>query len=191
MAMLDDKARMEYSALMDQARDAERMTFVSWWTSGIAASALLAWGIGSRQPASMVPVVLVAAAGFLAMSRWREQAALIAGYLEAHHENPHEAPFYHGRLARLQGTLGGRTAREWHVTTFYNVIVVTAAVTAWMAAGGTDRGELWAGVVTGCALAFVSYAVSETARTQQVDSAALWRRAEGQLREVRRETASR
>lgn len=191
MMTLDDKARMEYAALMDHAREAERMTFISWWTAGIAASALLAWGIGSRQPGFMVPVVLVAAAGFLAMSRWREQAALIAGYLETQHESPDETPSFHTRLGRLQGTLGGRAARDWHVTTFFNVIVVTAAVAAWMTASSADHGELWAGVVTGCALAFASYAVSETARMQQVDAASLWRRADGQIQEVRRSAASR
>jgi hypothetical protein len=190
MPMMDDKNHIEYAALMNEARDAERMTFVSWMSAGIAAAALLAWGIGSRQPGFMLPVVAVAAAGFLAMLRWRERAALVTGYIETYHESEHGSPSFFTRLNRLYATQGGGAARDWHIATFFNVIVVAAAVFAWMESANTSHGELWAGVVTGCGLAFASYSLSETARTQHMDAGALWRRSEGRLTEVKRQSVS-
>ena len=183
---MEDKAHLEYSALMDQARDAERMAFVSWLSAGIASAALLAWGIGSRQPGFMLPVVAIAAAGFLAMMRWRERLGLVTGYIETYHESDDISPSFHTRLGRFNATNGTGHARDWHATTFFNVVVVAAAVFAWMASKNAEHGELWAGIVTGCALAFASYSVSETSRAQNLDTAQLWRRAEGRLSEVKR-----
>lgn len=191
MSTNDEKSRIEYGALLGQAQDAERLVYLSWILPGLAASALLAWGIGSHQPGFMVSVVLTAAVGFLGVSRWREQAAAIAGYLETYHESEGENPSYFNRLGRLKATLGNTASRDWHVTTFFNVIAVTAAVVAWMSSSSADHGELWAGVVTGCALAFASFSVSETVRAQQTDPAAQWRRADGGLREVTRHAAGR
>jgi hypothetical protein len=189
MSMMDEKARLEYAALMSQVRDAERMTFSSWLAAGIASAALLAWGTSAHSPGFMVPVVLVAAAGYLAMARARERAMMLAGYLEAHHESESEQAAYFTRAARLQATSGGGNPRDWHATTYFNVIAVAAAVFAWMSSESANHGELWAGVVTGCALAFASYSVSETARMQHVDAAAMWRRADGRLEEVSRRMA--
>jgi hypothetical protein len=189
MATMEEKTRLEYAALMGKAQDAERMAFSSWMATGIAAMVLLAWGMGSRQPGSMVPVVMVAAAGFLAMIRSREQASSIAGYIEAHYESEDENPSYYTLLGRMRGTVGHGNSRDWHATAFFNAIGVVAAVFAWMWASNGDRGELWAGVVTGCMLAFGSYSLSETGRMQQADPAADWRRAEGGLHEVKRRGA--
>ena|SRR5688572_9195433 len=191
MMTLDEKSRMEYAALMNQARDAERMAVSSWMAAAIAAAFLLAWGIGSKQPGALLPAVLAAAAGFLATARWREQAMLLAGYIEAHHETPEGSPAFHTRMGRLQGTLGAGQARDWHVTALLNAIACTAGVAAWMAASNAENGELWAGLVTGCTLALASYSFSETARMQQIDGVALWRRSEGQIQEVRRSLTSR
>jgi len=183
---MEDKAHLEYAALMNEARDAERMAFVSWLAAGIAAATLLAWGIGARHPGFMLPVVAIAAAGFLAMMRWRERLALVTGYIETYHESDDISPCFHTRLGRLRATNGAGSSREWHATTFFNVLAVAAAVYAWMASKNAEHGELWAGIVTGCALAFASYSLSETARAQNQDAAQPWRRAEGRLSEVKR-----
>ena len=183
---MEDKAHLEYAGLMNEARDAQRMAFVSWLSAGIAAAVLLAWGIGSRQPGFMLPVVAIAAAGFLAMMRWRERLALVTGYVETYHELDDASPAFFTRLARLHATNGTGASRDWHAATFFNVVVVAAAVFSWMVSKNAEHGELWAGIVTGCALAFASYSLSETARTQNLDAAQLWRRAEGRLNEVKR-----
>src|SRR6185369_9699313 len=131
MLMTDDKARIEYEALLRLARDTERMTFLAWLIPGVTASALLAWGIGTRHPGFMVAVVLTCAIGLLATSRWRERAGSIAGYVETYYESEGENPSYYNRRARLEATLGSG-GREWHVVTFFNGVAVAASVFAWM-----------------------------------------------------------
>jgi len=190
MLMTDDKARIEYEALLRLARDTERMTFLAWLIPGVTASALLAWGIGTRHPGFMVAVVLTCAIGLLATSRWRERAGSIAGYVETYYESEGENPSYYNRRARLEATLGSG-GREWHVVTFFNGVAVAASVFAWMSSSNADHGELWAGVVTGCTLALASYSVSETTRALQSDPSAAWRRADGGLREVKRSSLGR
>lgn len=189
MTGLEDKEQIEYAALLDRARDAERMTFASWIATGIAAAGLLAWGIASGEPGFMVSVVMTAAAGFMAVSRWREQAASLAGYIEAFHESDAGGPAYHARLARLQNSAGPPVGRDWHATVFFNVIGAAAVVFAWLAAGSATYGELWAGVVTACALVFASFSVSENGRALQVDHAAQWRRSQEGPQEVKRRWA--
>ncbi len=184
--MNDEKSRIEYAALLAQAREAERMTTLCWLAPGVVAAMLLAWGIANHSPGFMVPVVLTAAAGYLAMSRWREHAASVAGYLETYHESETDQPAYFHRLGRLSATLGNRGSRDWHVITLFNVVSVVAAVVSWLSSKTSEHGELWAGVVTACALALASYSVSDTARALQNDAAAQWRRADSGLREVRR-----
>lgn len=184
--MHDERSRIEYAALLHQARDAERIMVLSWLAPGVMATTLLAWGIGNHSPGFMVSVVLTAAAGFLAMSHWRERAALIAGYLEIYHESESDNPSYFNRLGRLKATLGHSSGREWHVTTYFNAISAVATVFAWVSSSSGNRGEMWAGFVTACALAFASYSFSETARAQNTDPAAQWRRADSGLREVKR-----
>jgi hypothetical protein len=164
------------------------MTTLCWLVPGVTAAVLLAWGVASHAPGFMLPVVLTAAAGYLAMTRWREQAASIAGYLETYHEDENDNPSYFHRLGRLQATLADDGGRDWHVITFFNVISVMAAAVAWLSSHSADHGELWAGVVTACALVFASYSVSDTARAQQTDPGAQWRRADSGLREVKRRT---
>jgi hypothetical protein len=187
----EEMARLEYAALMSRAQDAERMSFLCWMVAGVAAAALLAWGIGARQPSLMLPVVLVSAWGLLAMSRWREQGMLITGYLEAHHEAEGRAPAYFTRLGRLQGMAWDGAGREWNATVLLNAACVVAAVVAWTTASVGKHGELWAGVVTGGTLALMFWSVSEAARLQRTDAASLWRRADDGLHEVKRRASAR
>src|SRR5262245_55663836 len=182
----EEKSRIEYAALHERAREAERMAQLSWIVPGLVATALLAYGIGDHSPGFLVSVVLTAAVGFLSTCRWREQAASVMGYIEAYHESEGDNPSFFGRLGRLSATQPQRASHEWHVTTFLNLVSVTAAIVAWTAAASSPHGELWAGVVTACALGFASYSVSETVRLHQNDPAAPWRRAESGLREVKR-----
>lgn len=184
--MHDERSRIEYAALLHQARDAERLMVFSWLAPGVLATTLLAWGIGNHTPGFMVSVVLTAAAGFLAMSHWRERAATVAGYLEIYHESETDNPSYFHRYGRLKATLGNSGSREWHVTTYFNALCAAATVVAWVFSSSGDHGELWAGIVTALAVGFASYSFSETSRAQQTDTAAQWRRADSGLREVKR-----
>jgi hypothetical protein len=184
--MHDERSRIEYAALLHQARDADRLMVFSWLAPGVVATTLLAWGISSHSPGFMVSVVLTAAAGFLAMAYWRERAATIAGYLETYHESESDNPSFFNRLGRLKATLGNSGSRDWQVTTFFNAVSATAAIVAWIFSKSGERGEMWAGIVTACALGFASYSFSETSRSQQTDAAAQWRRADSGLREVKR-----
>ena len=46
---------------------------------------------------------------------------------------------------------------------------------AWIFASATPKGELYAGIATGCAMAFLVHSISETTRLRQSDAAAFWR----------------
>jgi hypothetical protein len=187
----EENARLEYTALMSRARDAERMSFLSWMAGAVAGAMLLASGMASRQSGFMLPVVLVAAWGLVAMSRCREQAMLLAGYLEMHHESEDHTPAFYTRLGRMQGVGREGSGREWHPVIFLNALAVVATGFAWTVTKVGARGELWAGIVTGSTLALLSWSVSETSRIQQTDWASHWERAEGGLHEVKRRTSAR
>src|SRR5215831_9094217 len=127
----EEKSRIEYAALLERARDAERMSQLSWIVPGLVATGLLACGIGNHSMGFLVSVVLTAAVGFLATCRWREQAASVAGYIQTYHEAEGDNPSYFSRLGRLQATLPNRASHDWHVTSFLNILSVTAAIVAW------------------------------------------------------------
>jgi len=73
MTTLQENERLEYEALMARGRDAEWTSQISWVVCGVAATALLAWGIATRNATLMLPVVIATAYGFYAMLRGRQQ----------------------------------------------------------------------------------------------------------------------
>src|SRR5258705_11697934 len=80
MTKLQENERLEYEALMARGRDAEWTSQISWVACGVAATALLAWGIATRNATLMLPGVIATAYGFYAMLRGRPQVPLGAGY---------------------------------------------------------------------------------------------------------------
>ena len=187
MPMHGDDVRMEYEALMNRGRDAERTAQICWIASGIGAAAMLSWGIAARNPALMVPVEFALAVGFYAMLRCRHQVRWIAGYVRAFCEGP-GGPQWFTRMGRLENLSGFRPAGDWMTLTVANVGVVLSVMFAWMFAEGA-RGDLMAGIVTACGAVFAFHSVSETVRMGRVDGASMWRSVGGELRETPRVAA--
>ena len=175
MASFDENDRMEYSALMNRGRDAERTTQVCWVASGIGAAVLLSWGIAAKSPGLMLPVVFAVAYGFYTMIHGRQQVRLIAGYVKEFFEVPGSGPQWFTRLGHLEVVPGFNPSSDWLATCLGNAVVLVAVVFAWLNASVTPRGELLAGIVTGCAVAFAFHSVSETSRLRQTNPAAFWR----------------
>jgi hypothetical protein len=186
MATLEDHERMEYSALMSRARDAERISQQTWVASGIAATVLLAWGVADKSPATMLPVVLAVAFGFHAMLQARNEAGLIAGYSREYHETRETGPQWFTELGRLRTLPGFAPASDWVACALANIAAALAVAYAWIFSSAAARGELLAGLVTGCGIAFAYYSISETARSRRTDHAAFWSQARGGIREVKR-----
>ncbi len=178
--------QMEYAALMDRGRDAERTGQLCWVAAGVAAAVLLSWGIGARNPGLMIPVVLAVALGFYAALRGRQQARLIAGYVEEFLEGEGGEPRWFTRSRQIQALPGMGPAGDWLNACLANAVIVVAVAFAWIFAAPAARGELMAGIVTGCAVGFAFHSISETSRLTRTDDAALWRQVSGRLREEKR-----
>ncbi len=176
MPSIDEIERTEYSALMSRGRDAERTTHFCWIASGIAATMLLSWGIAAKNPGLMLPVVFAVAYGFYTMAHGRQQTRLIAGYVKEFFESRDAGLQWFTRLGHLEIVPGfSPSMSDWLATALANSIVLVAVVFAWVYAGGVARGELFAGIVTGCGVAFAFHSISETARLRQSNPAAFWR----------------
>ena len=176
MASMNESERMEYSVLMSRGRDAERTSHFCWIASGIAATMLLSWGIAAKSPGLMLPVIFAVAYGFYTVVHGRQQTRLIGGYVKEFFEGNDSGPLWFTRLGHLEIVPGfSASTTDWLSTMLCNALVVTAVVFAWLFAAGTPRGELYAGIVTGCAMAFAFHSISETTRLRQSDAAAFWR----------------
>jgi len=175
MASFDENQRIEYAALMNRGRDAERTSHLCWIASGIAATVLLSWGIDAKSPGMMIPVVLAIAYGYYTMVHGRQQTRLVAGYIKEFVERDGGSQWF-TRLGHLEIVPNfNPSMSDWLSTALANAVVVIAVVLAWLFAGSASRGELFAGIVTGCAVAFAIHSVSETGRIRQSDPAAFWR----------------
>jgi hypothetical protein len=182
MTMLEDNERMEYQALMGRGRDAEWTSQLCWVVSGIAATALLAWGIAARSSTLMLPVVFAVAYGFYAMLRARQQVRLIAGYIEEFFEAQGTGARWFTWLGHLRLVPGLTPSSDWFATCLANFLVLLAVVFAWMFVPPPTRNSvpsnltgLMPGLVTGCAVAFMFHSISETARLHRANFAAFWR----------------
>ncbi len=192
MASIEENERIEYSALMSRGRDAERTTNFCWVASGVAAAVLLSWGIAGHSPGLMLPVIFAVAYGFYTMVHGRQQIRLIAGYVKEFFESREGGPQWFTRLGHLEIVPGfSPSTSDWLMTSLANAVILVAIVFAWLFAAATPRGELYAGIVTGCGVAFMFHSVSETARLRQTSPAAFWRQVSmGPVEEKRSQRAA-
>lgn len=175
MAGYGDWEQLEYRALMSRGSDAERNAMVCWVASGLTAAVLLSWGVAAKSAGLMLPVVFAVAFGFYAMIHGRQQVRLIAGYVREFFEGGKEGPQWFTRLGHLEVVPGFNVASDWTAATLANCAVAAAVVLAWVFASGAPKGELMAGLVTGCGVAFSFHSITETARLRQTNPAAFWR----------------
>jgi len=167
--------QLEYRALMNRGSDAERTAMICWVASGLTAAVLLSWGVAARSATLMLPVVFAVAFGFYAMIHSRQQVRLIAGYVRQFFEGADAGPQWFTRLSHLEVVPGFNIASDWTATTLANAAVAAAVILAWIFASGIPKGELMAGLTTGCGVAFSFHSISETARLRQTNPAAFWR----------------
>ena len=169
MASMNENERVEYSVLMSRGRDAERTSHFCWIASGIAA----------KSSALMLPVIFAVAYGFYTMVHGRSQTRLIGGYVKEFFEgndSGNSGPLWFTRLGRLEMVPGFNASNaDWLSTAMANIVVATSVIFAWIFASATPKGELYAGIATGCAMAFLVHSISETTRLRQSDAAAFWR----------------
>jgi len=185
MASLNESERMEYLALMNRGRDAERTAQVCWIASGVGAAVLLSWAIAAGSPGLMLPVFFAVAFGFYAMLHGRQQVRLIAGYLKEYVESRDAGPQWFTRLGHLEVVPGFNPSADWLAVFLANAVVAVSVMCAWFFASGSPRGDLMAGIVTGLGIAFGFHSVSETARLRQTDAAAFWHQVNGSARDER------
>lgn len=164
----------EYDALMTRGRDAERVAVISWIAAGLAAALLLAWGIGAKNSSLMLPVIFAAAIGFYASIHSRNQVRLIAGYLKEFVETQTDGPRWFTRLGHLEVVPGFNPSSDWVATILVNAMVLTAIVFSWLFAAASARGDLMAGITTGCGFGFALHSIAETARLRQTNPGAFW-----------------
>jgi len=175
MASMNENERMEYSVLMSRGRDAERTSRFCWMASGIAATMFLSWGMAAKNPALMLPVIFAMAFGFYTMAHCRQQTRLIGGYVKEFCECE-GGPQWFTRLGHLEIVPGfSASTTDWLSTMLANAVVVAAVVFAWIFSSTMPRGELYAGIVTGCGMVFAFHSFSETTRLRQSDAGAFWR----------------
>lgn len=182
MPTLEDQ---EYPALMKRSNDAERNAQLCWTAGALTAAVMLSWGISAKNPGLMIPVVFALATGFYAMLRGRQQARWIAGYIEEFCEDT-KGSLWFTRLHRLENQPGYRSVNEWVTVSLANAGVVLAVILAWIYAGPAVRGDLMAGIATGCGVLFGFHSVAETVRMSQTNWSAMWQKVSGELKEAPR-----
>lgn len=175
----------EYQALMKRGQEAERGANLAWTAGALTAAIMLSWGIAAKSPGLMIPVVFAIATGFYGQLRGRQQARAVASYVEEFHEGSKSSQWF-SRLGRLQGQATYRASGDWVTLCLANAGMVLALMMSWMYAGPVVRGDLMAGITTGCGLLFAYHSISETIRLEQTDWSAMWRSVSGDLKEVSR-----
>ncbi len=105
--------------------------------------------------------------------------------MEEFHEGQ-KGPQWFTRLTRLENRPGYRAAGDWVSLCLANAGVIVALMLAWMYAGPVPRGDLMAGIVTGCGVLFGFHSIAETLRMVQTDWTAMWRQVGGELKEAPR-----
>jgi hypothetical protein len=186
MRTLENHEQMEYTTLMKRGQDAERGAQLAWTAGALTAAVTLSWAIAAKSPGLMIPVVFAIAIGFYGMLRGRQQVRWIASYTEEFFEGAKGLQWF-SRVHRLQNQPGYRPTGDWLTVCLANAGVVLALMLAWMYAEGATRGDLMAGIATGCGVLFAFHSVSETVRMGQTDFRAMWRQVGGDLKETPRE----
>ena len=182
MPTLEDQ---EYMALMRRGQDAERGAQLCWIAGGLSAAMMMSWAIGAKNPGLMIPAVFAIAVGFYGSLRGRQQVRWIGSYIEEFHEGQKGAQWF-TRLRRVQNQPGYRTVGDWVTVSLANAGVILTLMLAWMYAGPAPRGDLLAGIATGCGVLFGYHSISETVRMGQTDWTAMWRKVSGELKEAPR-----
>lgn len=175
----------EYLVLMKRGQEADRGAYLVWTAGALAAAVMLSWAIAAKSPGLMIPVVFATAVGFYGLLRGRQQARAIASYVEEFHEDQRSA-LWQTRLTRLENQPGYSAIGDWAPLCLANAGVIVTLMLAWMYAGPVPRGDLMAGIVTGCGVLFGFHSISETIRMERTDWAGQWRRVSGELREAPR-----
>ena len=175
----------EYIALMKRGQEAERSAQLAWTAGALVAAVMLSWAIAAKSPGLMIPVVLAIATGFYGHLRGRQQALAVASYVEEFYEGAKNLQWF-SRLGRLAGQPGYRATGDWVTLCLANAGVVLALMLSWMYAGPVTRGDLMAGITTGCGVLFAFHSVSEVIRMVQTDWSGLWRSVSGELKEAPR-----
>ncbi len=175
MATFDENGNMEYAALMARGRDSERTWQICWTASGLVAGVMMSWAIAARNPGLMLPAIVAVAYGFYAMIHGRRQTRLIAGYVEEFFEQPTSGPQWFTRLGHLQTLPSFNPTSDWMMTFLCNAVVICAIGFAWLFSSVGPRGELMAGIVTGCGVVFAFHSISETSQLRRSDYATFWR----------------
>lgn len=183
----NDATHVEYVALMNRSRSIERTGQLAWVICAATATVLMSWAIQSASPGLMIPAVFAVAIGFYVSLHGRQQANLIAGYVEEFIESrSNGGPQWHTRLGHLQVVPVVHPVNDWLLAGLSNLATLTTVVLAWLFANGAERGELMAGLVTACSVAFALHSIVETVRLQQTNYASVWRQVGNGPREVRR-----
>ena len=175
----------EYLALTKRGQDAERGATLAWTAGALAAAVTMSWAIAAKSPGLMIPVVFAIAVGYYGLLRGRQQARAIASYLEAFHEGAKGAQWF-TRLSRVEGQPGYGDGGGWISLGIANAVAIVALIFAWIYAGPVARGDLMAGIVTGCGVLFGYHSISETVKLEQTDWSARWRSVSGDLKEAPR-----
>jgi len=173
----------EYLALMKRGQEAERGANLAWTAGALTAAVVLSWAISARSPGLMIPVVFAIATGFYGMLRGRQQARAVASYVVEFHESSKSSQWF-SRLGRLQAQPAHRAIGDWVTLCLANAGVVLALVLSWVYAGPAVRGDLMAGITTGCGLLFAFHSISEMIHMEQTDWSAMWRSVSGELKEA-------
>jgi len=176
MPMLEEHDRMEYMALMRRGQDAERVALFSWMAGALVAAVTMSWGISARNPGLMIPVVFAIAVGFYGMLRGRQQVRAITSYIQEFYEGS-RGPQWFTRIHRAQTQPSYRAAGDWLTVCLANAGVVVALMLAWLYADAAPRGDLMAGIVTGCGVIFGFHSISQTIAMWQTDWSVMWRQA--------------
>lgn len=175
----------EYVALMKRGQEAERGAQLAWTAGALTGAVMLSWAISAQSPGLMIPVVFAIATGFYGHLRGRQQALAVATYIEEYYERAKSLQWF-SRLSQVQNQPAYRATGDWVTLCLANAGVVLALMLAWMYAGPVTRGDLMAGIVTGCGVVFAFHSTSEVIRSVQTDWPALWRSVSGELKEAPR-----
>ena len=181
----EETDQTEYTALMAGGRDATRTGQLCWAASGLTAAVLLSWGLAAKSSALMLPVTLAASFGFYSNLRARFHARLVAGYIEEFCEG-RGGPLWFTRLGQARALPGFGFAHDWLSMGLANAATLAAVAFGWMFAADSARGELMAGIVTGCGIVFAFHSYTETTRLHATDFTAVWKQTTDELREARR-----
>ena len=171
--------RMEYEALMRLGNDAERTGSLCWTAGALTAAVMLSWAVEAKNPGLMLPVIFAIAVGFYGILRARQQARWIAAYVEEFCE-AEPGPQWFGRFRRLQNQPGYRAVGDWLIVALANAGMILALVLAWRFSESASRGDLMAGIATGCGVLFGFHSIAQTLRMEQTDYTGLWSKVNGE-----------